>query len=58
MIDVGLKQPHIKNAHLCFKQAQPKMCHCPKVDDGVEHLKNNLLNTYFQTCFVKNFKLL
>ena len=22
--------------HLCFKQAQPKMCHSPKVDDGVE----------------------
>ena len=21
---------------LCFKQAQPKMCHSPKVDDGVE----------------------
>ena len=21
--------------HLCFKQAQPKMCHSPKVDDGV-----------------------
>ena len=22
--------------HLCFKQAQPKMCRSPKVDDGVE----------------------
>ena len=22
--------------HLCFKQAQPKMCHSPKVDDGVD----------------------
>ena len=22
--------------HLCFKQAQPKMCHSPKVDNGVE----------------------
>ena len=22
--------------HLCFKQAQPKICHSPKVDDGVE----------------------
>ena len=20
-------------AHLCFKQAQPEMCHSPKVDD-------------------------
>ena len=24
--------------HLCFKQAQPKMCHSPKVDDGVDIL--------------------
>ena len=24
------------NDHLCFKQAQPKMCHSPKVDDGVD----------------------
>ena len=23
-------------AHLCFKQAQPKMGHSPKVDDGVD----------------------
>ena len=22
--------------HLCFKQAQPKICHSPKVDDGVD----------------------
>ena len=22
--------------HLCFKQAQPKMYHSPKVDDGVD----------------------
>ena len=22
--------------HLCFKQAQPKMCHSPKVDDEVD----------------------
>ena len=27
--------------HLCFKQAQPKMCHSPKVDDRV--------NIFFQT---------
>ena len=24
------------NGHLCFKQAQPKMCHSPKVDDRVD----------------------
>ena len=23
--------------HLRFKQAQPKMCHSPKVEDGVEN---------------------
>ena len=23
--------------HLHFKQAQPKMCHSPKVEDGVEN---------------------
>ena len=28
----GVKYIH----HLCFKQAQPKMCHSPKVDDGVD----------------------
>ena len=22
--------------NLCFEQAQPKMCHSPKVDDGVD----------------------
>ena len=22
--------------HLCFKQAQPEMCHSPKVDDEVD----------------------
>ena len=24
------------DSHLCFKQAQPKMYHSPKVDDGVD----------------------
>ena len=23
--------------HMCFKQAQPKICHSPKVDNGVEN---------------------
>ena len=32
-------------SHLCFKQAQPKMCHSPKVDDGVDIKKN--WNTHF-----------
>ena len=25
---------HLYHTHLCFKQAQPKMCHSPKFDDG------------------------
>ena len=29
--------------HLCFKQAQPKMCHSPKVDDGFEIFKESAL---------------
>ena len=33
----GLKRLKMTYAvHLCFKQAQPKMCHSPKVDDRVE----------------------
>ena len=24
-------------AHLRFKQAQPKMCHLPKIEDGVDN---------------------
>ena len=27
--------------HLCFKQAQPKMCHSSEVDDKVEHEKKS-----------------
>ena len=38
--------------HLCFKQAQPKMCHSPKVDDRVEFYFN-FLNTYVLTIFVE-----
>ena len=33
--------------HLCFKQAQPKMGHSPKVDDKVDIFLKNFLNTYF-----------
>ena len=39
--------------HLCFKQAQPKMCHSPKVDEGVDIYKKKFLNTYFGTFFVE-----
>ena len=34
--------------HLCFKQVQPKMCHSPKVDDGVKKKKIYFLNTFFE----------
>ena len=33
----------------CFKHARPKMCHSPKVNDGVEYFLENFLNTYFRT---------
>ena len=41
--------PTSKNntGHLCFKQAQPKMCHSPKVDDGVD--------IFFKTSCKPNF---
>ena len=26
----------VHSAHLRFKQAQPKMCHSPKIDEGVD----------------------
>ena len=28
--------PGYTGLHLCFEQAQPKMYHSPKVDDGVD----------------------
>ena len=34
-------------SHLCFKQAQPKMCHSPKVDDGVDIKKKKNLEFLF-----------
>ena len=39
--------------HLCFMQAQPKMCHSPKVDEGVDHFFLNFLNTYLLTFVFK-----
>ena len=30
-------QFHDHLTHLCFKHAHPKICHSPKVDDGVKH---------------------
>ena len=46
------------SAHLCFKQAQPKMCHSPKVDDGVDIFLFLLLEHLFlDHFFLKNFKL-
>ena len=37
--------------HLCFEQAQPKMYHSPKVDDGVDVFFLNFLKTNLQTFF-------
>ena len=38
--------------HLCFKQAQPKMCHSPKVAGGVDFcllfLENIFLAIFFE----------
>ena len=31
-----LKSEQTDTQHLCFEQAQPKMYHSPKVDDGVD----------------------
>ena len=45
---VFVEQPR----HLCFKQAQPKMGHSPKVDDGV-HIFLKLLEHLFSDHFVK-----
>ena len=35
-MDIQLWQLHSYVQHMCFKQAQPKICHSPKVDDGVD----------------------
>ena len=37
----------IQAVHLCFKQAQPKICHSPKVDDGVDIFKDWALGRFF-----------
>ena len=42
-VDVGVA------VHLCFKQAQPKMCDSPKVKDKVEKISIHFLDPYFQT---------
>ena len=47
-----LFQPLVE--HLCFKQAQPKMCHSPKVDDGVDIFLKRLFSDHF---LKKNIKL-
>ena len=41
----------IGTTHLCFKQAQLKMCHSPKVDDGVE-INCSLLGPIFLKFFI------
>ena len=36
---------HTHTYHLCFKHARSKMCHSPKVEDGVKNFLTNFLNT-------------
>ena len=44
-------------ADMCFKQAQPKMCHSPKVDEGVENKLFTPWTHIFGQLFLKNLKL-
>ena len=37
LIDKVCMKCESNSRHLCFKQAQPKMCHSPKVEDGIEN---------------------
>ena len=46
----------IIRAHLCFEQAQPKMYHSPKVDDGVDVFFKFSWKQIFLTLFFKEFK--
>ena len=47
----------IGTTHLCFKQAQLKMCHSPKVDDGVDIFFKTSCTHIFGPFFFKNFKV-
>ena len=49
----------VNRQHLCFKHAQLKMCHSPKVEDGVEiiFLLLYFLDPSVWTVLLKNFKL-
>ena len=42
---------------LAFKQALPKMCHSPKVENEVDNKCFFFCDPYFRTIFEKNFKL-
>ena len=44
-------------AHLCFKQAQPKMCHSPKVNDRIDFFSKLLEHLFSDHLKKKNFKL-
>ena len=39
------------NSHLRFKHAQPKMCHSPKVENGVDIFFLFFCDPYFRTIF-------
>ena len=53
-MQTNTNQHKYTHTSLCFKHAQPKMYHSPKVDDRVDIKK--ILENLFQT-FLKNFKL-
>ena len=42
--------------HLCFEQAQPKMYHSPKVDDGVDVFFKISWKPIFGRFFFEEFK--
>ena len=43
-------------SHLCFEQAQPKMYHSPKVDDGVDVFFKISWKPIFGRFFFEEFK--
>ena len=47
---------NVSRSHLCFKQAQLKIYHSPKIDDGVD-IFFKFLEHPFLDHFFKNFKL-
>ena len=51
LLEISLSLKHSQvlyvAAHLHFKQAHPKMCHCSKVDNGIENYFSNFWTHHF-----------